>query len=144
MNFKDCLSKGLIRQDKSAIGRVKKSLEIAERFLISAKKNFEIKEFEMSEIASYNSIFHSARSLLFNNEYTERSHFCVILALKELYKNNYELIELLNTFDKIRISRHNIQYGGILIDAEEAKFVYDFAKQFLQKTKKMINKKSKT
>ncbi len=141
MNFKDCLSKGLIKKDKSAIGRVKKSLEIAERFLISAKKNLEIKEFEMSEIASYNSIFHSARSLLFNNEYTERSHFCVILALKELYKNNYELIELLNTFDKIRISRHNIQYGGILIDIEEAEFVYDFAKQFLDKTKKMLKEK---
>ncbi len=141
MNFKDCLSKGLIRQDKSAVGRVKKSLEIAERFLTSAKKNFEIEEFEMSEIASYNSIFHSARSLLFKKEYTERSHICVILALKKLYKNNYELIELLNTFDKIRISRHNIQYGGILIDIEEAKFVYDFAKQFLDKTKKIVNEK---
>ena len=52
MNLQDCLSKGLIRQDKSAVGRVKKSLEIAQRFLVSAKKNFEIKEFEMSEIAS--------------------------------------------------------------------------------------------
>jgi uncharacterized protein (UPF0332 family) len=141
MNFKDCLSKGLIKKDKSAIGRVKKSLEIAERFLISAKKNLEIKEFEMSEIASYNSIFHSARSLLFKKEYTERSHICVILALKEFYKNNYELIELLNTFDKIRISRHNIQYGGILIDIEEAEFVHDFAKQFLDKTKKMLKEK---
>jgi len=139
MNFKDCLSKGLIKKDKSATGRVKKSLEIAERFLISSKKNFEIKEFEMSELASYNSIFHSARSLLFNKEYVERSHICVILALKEFYKNNYEIIELLNTFDKIRISRHNIQYGGILIDKEEAKFVYDFAKQFLKKTIHIIN-----
>ena len=58
--------------------------------------------------------------------------------MKELYKNNHVLIELLNTFDKIRISRHNIQYGGILIDKEEAMFVYEFAKQFLEKTKKII------
>jgi len=49
---------------------VKKSLEIAERFLSSAKKNIEIEELEMSEIASYNSIFHSARSLPFKKEYT--------------------------------------------------------------------------
>lgn len=138
MNFRDCLSKGLIKQDKSAPKRVNKSLEIAERFLISAKKNLEIEELEMSEIASYNSIFHSARSLLFKKGYTERSHICVILALKELYKDNIELIDLLNTFDKIRISRHNIQYGGALIDAEEAKFVYEFAKQFLEKTKRII------
>ncbi len=141
MNFKDCLSKGLIRKDESASERVKKSLKIAERFISSAKKNIKIEELEMSEIASYNSIFHSARSLLFNKGYTERSHICVILALKEFYKNNHELIDLINTFDKIRISRHNIQYGGLLIDIEEAEFVSNFAKQFLDKTKKIINKK---
>ena len=141
MNFKDCLSKGLIRKDKSAPERMKKSLEIAERFLSSAQKNIKIEELEMAEIAAYNSIFHSARSLLFEKEYTERSHICVILALKEVYKSNNELLELLNTFDKIRISRHNIQYGGELIDIEEAEFVYEFAKQFLEKTKKIINEK---
>ncbi|KYK30668.1 MAG: DNA-binding protein [Thermoplasmatales archaeon SG8-52-3] len=137
MNLKDCLSKGLIRKDKFAPERVKKSLEIAERFLSASNKNIEIEELEMAEIASYNSIFHSARSLLFKKEYTERSHICVILALKEFYTNNHELIDLLNTFDKIRISRHNIQYGGILIDIEEAEFVYEFAKQFLEETKKI-------
>ena len=141
MNFKDCLSKRLIREDKSAPERVQKSLEIAERFLSSAKKNIEIEELEMAEIASYNSIFHSARSLLFKKEYTERSHICVILALKELYKSNNELIDLLNTFDKIRISRHNIQYGGTLVDFEEAKFVIGFAQQFLEETKKIIKGK---
>jgi len=141
MNFKDCILKGLIRKDKSAPERIKKSLEIAERFQISAKKNIEIKELEMAEIASYSSIFHSARSLLFKNEYTERSHVCIILTLKEIYKSNHELLELLNTFDKIRISRHNIQYGGTLIDKEEAEFVYEFAKKFLEKTKKIIKEK---
>jgi len=138
MNFRDCLSKGMIRKDNSAPERVKKSLEIAERFLDSSKKNIEIDELEMSEIASYNSIFHSSRALLFNKKYTERSHICVIIGLKELYKKDNELLDLLNTFDKIRISRHNIQYGGILIDKEEAEFVYDFAKEFLEKTKNFL------
>lgn len=138
MNFKDCLSKGMLRKDKSAPERVDKSLEIAERFLTSSKKNLDIEELEMAEIASYNSIFHSSRALLFKKEYTERSHICVILALKELYKDEHDLIELLNTFDKIRISRHNIQYGGILIEKEEAEFVYDFTKQFLEKTKRVL------
>ncbi len=139
MNLKDCISKGMIRKDKSAPQRVKKSLEIAKRFLDSSKKNIEIKELEMSEIASYNSIFHSSRALLFKKEYTERSHICVIIALKELYKEDDKLLDLLNTFDKIRISRHNIQYGGILIDLEEADFVYKFAKEFLDKAKKILN-----
>ena len=138
MNFKECIKKGMIRKDKSAPQRVKKSLEISKRFLDSSKKNLEIKELEMSEIASYNSIFHSSRALLFIKEFTERSHICVIIALKEFYKEDDNLLDLLNTFDKIRISRHNIQYGGILIDKEEAEFVYDFAKEFLEKTKNII------
>ena len=142
MNFKECLSKGLLKKDTTASGRVRKSLEIAERFLSSAKNNLKIEELEMSEIASYNSIFHSARSLLFNKSYTERSHICVIIALKELYNKNPELIDLLNTFDKIRISRHNIQYGGLMIDKEEAEFVINFAKQFLEITKKIVNMKN--
>lgn len=139
MNFKECLSKGMIRNDTSAPQRVKKSIEIADRFLYSAKKNIEIEEFEMAELASYNSIFHSARSLLFNEGYTERSHICVIVALKKLYNKNQTLINLLSTFDRIRISRHNIQYGGLLIDIEEAEFVFNFAKQFLETAKKIIN-----
>lgn len=139
MNFKECLSKGMIRKDTSAPQRVQKSIEIADRFLYSAKKNIEIEEFEMAELASYNSIFHSARSLLFNEGYTERSHICVIVALKKLYNKNQTLINLLSTFDRIRISRHNIQYGGLLIDIEEAEFVFNFAKQFLETAKKIIN-----
>jgi uncharacterized protein (UPF0332 family) len=138
MNFKDCLSKGMIRKDKTAPERVEKSLEIAERFLESSKKNIEIQELEMSEIASYNSIFHSSRALLFKKGYIERSHICVIIGLKELYKEDNELLDLMNTFDKIRISRHNIQYGGMLIDKQESEFVYDFAKEFLEKTKNIL------
>jgi uncharacterized protein (UPF0332 family) len=138
MNFKDCLRNGLIKKDPSTKDRVKKSIEIAIRFLESAKKNLEIEEFEMAEIAAYNSIFHSARSLLFNNGYIERSHVCLITALRFLYNKDQSLLDLLNTFDKIRISRHNVQYGGSLVNKEEAEFVIDFAKMFLEKTKEII------
>ena len=141
MNFKDCLTNGLIKKDASAKDRIKKSIEIATRFLHSSKKNIDMNEFEMAAIAAYNSIFHSARSLLFNNEYTERSHVCLIVALKALYNKNQSLLDLLNTFDKIRISRHNIQYGGSLVNREEAEFVLDFAKIFLEKTEEIIKAK---
>jgi len=141
MNFKDCLRNGLIKKDPSAKDRVNKSIEIATRFLESARRNLEIEEFEMAEIATYNSIFHSARSLLFSNGYIERSHICLITALRYLYNKNQSILDLLNTFDKLRISRHNVQYGGLLVDKEEAEFVLDFAKMFLEKTKEIIGLK---
>ena len=92
MNFKDCLSKAMIKKDPSAPTRVKKSMEIAERFLSSSKKNLAIDECEMVEIAAYNAIFHASRALLFQKQYTERSHLCVIIALKELYKSRYDFL----------------------------------------------------
>lgn len=39
---------------------------------------------------------------------------------------------------EIRISRHNIQYGGLVIDGEQAEFVYIFAKEFFDKTKNVL------
>jgi len=60
MRLEECKAKGLIRKDDSAISRVPASLESSKRFLNAAKKNLEIKELEMAEIAAYNSAFHSA------------------------------------------------------------------------------------
>ena len=131
MNFEECLRKHLIRKDESAIERVEKSLEISSRFLESARKNIEIEEYEMAEIAAYNAIFHAARALLFSKGYVERSHVCLIIALRHLYKNELEFIDYLDTFDKIRLSRHNIQYGGVTTDKKETEYVLNFAREFL-------------
>jgi len=130
VKFKECIAKGLIRRDDSAKTRVHSSLESAERFLNAARKNFDIGELEMTEIATYNSAFHSARSILFSMGYTERSHACLITALKEI-SSDRELLSYLRTFDKLRLSRHNIQYGGSLTGEDEASFSIEFALDFL-------------
>lgn len=129
MRFEESLDKGLIKEDPLAGERVESSLMIAERFLRSSNRNLEIDEFEMAEMAAYNSAFHAARALLFAKGYTERSHFCLGVALRGLYRG--KIIDLLNTFDKIRLSRHNVQYGGALVSEDEAVFVINFARDFL-------------
>ena len=140
MNFEECLRRNLIRKDENAIERVEKSLEISNRFLESARKNLEIEEYEMAEIAAYNAIFHAARALLFRKGYVERSHICLIIALKHLYRDDLELIEYFNAFDRIRLSRHNIQYGGAATDKSEAEYVLNFARKFLETVKGVLNK----
>jgi uncharacterized protein (UPF0332 family) len=133
MRFEECLEKGLIKKDPSAGERAESSLMIAERFLRSSNRNLEIDEYEMAEMAAYNSAFHAARALLFAKGYTERSHFCLGVALGGLYKG--KIIDHLKTFDKIRLSRHNVQYGGALVSQDEAAFVIDFARDFLNAAK---------
>jgi uncharacterized protein (UPF0332 family) len=129
MRFEECLDKGLIKKDRLASERVESSLMIAERFLRSSNRNLEIDEYEMAEMAAYNSAFHAARALLFAKGYTERSHFCLGVALRGLYRG--KIIDLLKIFDKIRLSRHNVQYGGALVSEEEAVFVINFARDLL-------------
>jgi uncharacterized protein (UPF0332 family) len=129
MRLEECLDKGLIKEDPLAGERVESSLMIAERFLRSSNRNLEINEYEMAEMAAYNSAFHAARALLFAKGYTERSHFCLGVALRGLYRG--KIIDLLKIFDKIRLSRHNVQYGGALISKDEALFVINFAQDFL-------------
>ena len=129
MRLEECVDRGLIKKDPLASERVESSLMIAERFLRSSSRNLEIDEYEMAEMAAYNSAFHAARALLFAKGYTERSHFCLGVALRGLYRG--KIIDLLKTFDKIRLSRHNIQYGGALVTEDEAEFVIDFAQDFL-------------
>lgn len=131
------MAKGLIRKDDTAKSRVNASLESSRRFLNAAKKNLEIKEPEMAEIAAYNSAFHSARSILFGKGYIERSHACLITALKDLSSDS-ELLSYLKTFDKLRLSRHNIQYSGSLAGMDEASFSVEFARDFLEFVEKRI------
>ena len=91
----------------------------------------------MVEIATYNSLFHCCRALLFSKGYKERSHYCLIIALKELFKENKKIYEILNSIDK-RLSRHNVQYGGALVDEEEAKFIISLAEEFLSVVKEIL------
>ena len=130
MNFSECEEKGYVRRDVSAPSRVPGSLDSAARFLAAARKNIGIKEFEMAEIAAYNSAFHCARALLFSQGYLERSHACLVTAISYLFKDDREICNLAATLDKLRLSRHNVQYGGSLVLPEEAEYAADFAERF--------------
>lgn len=62
-------------------------------------KNLKEKNYRWSIIQSYYSMFHSARALLYSQEYREKSHFCLIEATRTLFcetgKMNVSLVESL-------------------------------------------------
>lgn len=132
MKWDDCRKKGLIRADRDAPARVPASLEMAQRFADSAENTLVIREYEIAHIAAYNSAFHAGRSLLFSHGYVERSHVCLAVALHHLYCDDSEIVPFLSTFDRMRVSRHNVQYAGSLICREEAEFSCQFARRFCE------------
>ena len=137
MTFEDCLKKGFIRKEVRAQYRISQSLEVSSRFLSSARNNYEIHEYEITEMAAYASLFHAARALLFKCGYLEHNHSCLIQALRHLYEDAL-LLEALDSLDQVRLSRHNVQYGGDLVDPEEAEYVVRFAGDFLELAQKTL------
>ena len=122
MRWRECVDRGLIRADSKARERVAGSLESAARFLRAAEKNVAIEEYEMAHLAAYNSAFHSVRTFLYAAGYVERSHSCLVTAVRHTSGDDPEIADLLNAFDKLRIARHNVQYSGSLVCEEEATF----------------------
>ncbi len=138
MTFEECLKKGLIKKDGNASGRVVGSLKIAERFLAEAKGNLKMGYNEGAELLAYNAAFHCGRALLFSKGFTERSHTCLITALGALYRDDRELLEMLASFDQFRLSRHNVQYGGELVDPDTAEAFVVFASKMHVLVKKRL------
>lgn len=137
----DYFRKGLLKKSKVSKDEIKSSLELAERFLMRAKGNFKMKYFDISFILAYNSMFHSARALLFSFGIKERSHFAMIMYLKEMFKENEEMIHFLEILDSYRISRHGIQYRGELCSKMDAREALKDAEEFLKIVKKYFKGK---
>lgn len=133
MTLHDCIQEGYIKKDDSAPIRVKNSLKLAEKFLRASVKNMEIKEYTMAEIAGYNSIFHSLRALLFSKGYKEKSHYCLMVTVEELFP---ELLrDHIKSLHRVRMRRHQVQYDGIEVSEEEVQMVITLAREILQKVR---------
>ncbi len=112
MRWRECIDRGLICPDRRAKERVPGSLASAARFLRAAEKNVMIEEYEMAHLAAYNSAFRSIRAFLYAAGYVERSHACLITAVRHTEGDDPGVMNLANTFDKMRIAGHNVQYSG--------------------------------
>ncbi|MFH1200670.1 MAG: HEPN domain-containing protein [Candidatus Micrarchaeota archaeon] len=88
MSFQDCVRKGLVFKAGTDPHRITGELEVAERFLSKARGLVKPDYYDVSLMLSYTSMFHSARSLLFRKGYSEKSHACLVLAVKEFFKGD--------------------------------------------------------
>ncbi|MFC2149170.1 HEPN domain-containing protein [Candidatus Auribacterota bacterium] len=85
MTFNECLKRGRIREFSQGKDLVQKELETARRDLADGKEGFEREKYKWATIQSYYSMFHSARALLYHKNYREKSHYCLIIAMKHIY-----------------------------------------------------------
>ncbi len=58
-------------------------------------------------------MFHTARALLYSKGYREKSHYCLIVAMKALFVTNRLLdVSLIETFQMAKSLRENADYDN--------------------------------
>ncbi|MFH1661885.1 MAG: HEPN domain-containing protein [Candidatus Falkowbacteria bacterium] len=137
--FKECIKRGKIKDFSRGKYLVKKELNLAKEDLRFAKISFKEKNYRWSIVQTYYSMFHSARSLLFNKNYREHSHFCLIEALRELYvKDGLVNVIIMESFIKAKRLREAADYYGDFSELNANKLLND-AEKFIDEVIKIIN-----
>ena len=139
--YENCLKRGKIREFSRGKALVSKELNLALSDYKTAQESFKKENYKWSTIQTYYSMFHSARALLYSNNLREKSHFCLIEAIRTLYVNKrllgYWLIEALQ---KAKRLREEADYYGEF-SKENARDLLDKAKEFLEKTQDILKMK---
>ena len=78
--------------------------------LADAKESLGLNKFKWATIQGYYSMFHSARALLYEKGYREKSHWALLVAIGELYMNEIER-SLVQEFEHGMYLRQEADYG---------------------------------
>ena len=87
-----------------------KEIEAAQADLQDAQDSLERGKFKWATIQGYYSMFHSARALLYNQGYREKSHYALLVAIRELFPNELEH-SLVDGFEEAMNLRQEADYG---------------------------------
>ncbi len=139
-NLDECFKFRLLRKISPDKGKSKRSLEISEKKLFSAKKGFNLGLFDYTIMEAYTSMFHAARSLLYLDGIQEKSHYAISIYLKEKYSNKIPL-PIINLLEIHRTERHETVYGlDFESEKEDAEVAIKDAESFLRAIKKILPK----
>ncbi|MBU3918745.1 HEPN domain-containing protein [Patescibacteria group bacterium] len=138
LNFEKCLERGKIREFSRGRFLVGKEMEGAELDFKSAKESFQNKNYKWATIQTYYSMFHSARALLYNKNYREKSHYCLIEAIRTLYIDKgligHDFIEALQ---RAKTLREGADYYSEF-NKESTESLVEIAEDFLKKVKDIL------
>lgn len=91
-------------------GMIQKELLAAGNDLKDSKDSLRERKFKWATIQAYYSMFHSARALLYSSGYRERSHYALLVAVRELFGNKLGTT-LLDSFEEGMELRQEADYG---------------------------------
>lgn len=139
--FKKCLEYKKIVRFNRGPNLILKELKLSLDDLNSAKDIYKRENYKWATIQAYYSMFHSGRSLLYAKSYREKSHYCLIEAIRELYVEGKELSFIfVENMQKAKTLREEADYYGEYRKST-AKGLIKKAEEFLNEVKKIIKDK---
>ncbi|MDD3626674.1 MAG: HEPN domain-containing protein [bacterium] len=94
----------MIRKFNFPENTFKKELENAEHHLENGIKCISNNMLDLAIVSIYTSMFHASRSILFRDNFKERSHICLKIYIDEKYSELSEFTRIFNAFRKNRIT----------------------------------------
>jgi len=109
--LEQCLKKQKIKEFSRGRALINKELEAADSDLKQAQVSIANRSYKWATIQSYYAMFHSARALLYAKNYRERSHYCLIVAIRAFYtEQNLLPVHLVESLQKGKTLRESADY----------------------------------
>ena len=133
--FETCLNERKIVKIKPSTKMIEKEVNSAEYDLSRSRESLSHKDYKWASVQAYYSMFHSAKALVLNKGYREKSHYCLLVALKELYVETGELAkEFADNFEMCMDIRQEADYG-LTYSSGSAELSIESAKKLLEATR---------
>jgi len=82
---RQCLEDSRILPFSRGVNLAGRELSTARNDLLDARLGFGNRRYKWATIQAYYAMFHAARALVYSRGYRERSHYCLGIALQELF-----------------------------------------------------------
>jgi uncharacterized protein (UPF0332 family) len=139
--FEKCLKERRIQRIDVSGELVKKEMDAAEYDLERAGRNVEEEDFKWASVQAYYSMFHAAKALLFSKGYREKSHYCLIAAIRELFVATGEMSAgVADNLEMCMDIRHEADYG-LVYDEASSRQAVERAKGFLAAAKSVLSRR---
>jgi uncharacterized protein (UPF0332 family) len=136
--FERCIKEHHLLKIKATKEMIDKEITSAEYDFLRSKESIRDEDYKWASVQAYYSMFHAAKALVLKKGYREKSHYCLIVAIRELYvKDDIMNDELADTLELCMHLRHDADYG-LIYDKESAETAIRYAQQFLSVAKKLL------
>lgn len=136
--FEDCLKRNKIKPFSRGKVLALKEIELATTDLEIAEESLTRDHFRWATVQSYYSMFHSGRALVYSENYREKSHYCLIVAIRTLYVEKRKLdFRFVEALERAKTLRENADYYGDF-GRDSTKDLIKKAEEFLKKVKEIL------